>query len=289
MAQMSLSDLQTQVLDWLPGKSTAAIARAANLALRKLYAYAGPTLRTTLSSTAPYTTGTVAIANGATAVTMATGTWAASTDGQLIQCEGEPTWYGLTRLTANTGTLSSAFAGADLTVGTYTVAYAFYDLPTTLSAVFNIWRDPRTRLTRMNDEEYARWMSSPQSPGMPLQYAVVKGTHASNSAVRIQLVPYPDDVYTFVLAGRTRPTLFANSSPTTEYSGLPEDYDPALLAGTLDYLMDQRDAQARAAWWHGAWKEALSQAQATQNEGFDGQFGEAAQGYGWDLWQGPVT
>lgn len=289
MAQMTLSDLSTQVLDWLPGKSTAAIARAANLALRKLYGLAGPTLRSTLTTTAIYETGTVAITQGATSITLTGGTWASGTDGQLVRCQGENTWYGFTRLTGGTGTLSSGFGGSDLTVGTHTMAYAFYDLPTTLSAMFNIWRDPTTRLTRMNDEEFTRFMGGPQSPGQPRQYALVKGTHASNSAVRVLLAPYPDAVYTYTVAGRARPTLFANSSPTTEYSGLPEEYDMALLAGTLEYLMDQRDAQSRSAWWHAAWKEALSEAQATQNEGFDGQYAEATTGAQWNLWQeGPI-
>lgn len=288
MAQMSLSDLQTQVKDWVPGQNNAQIARAGNLALRQLYAMVGPMVRWTLTTTAIYNTGTIAVAQGATAVTLTTGTFAAGTDGQLLQGEGEPTWYGFTRTAGSTGTLGSGFAGTTLTVGTYTLAYAFYDLPTTVSSVFNLWKDARTKLTRMGDEEYDRWMGSSQSPGIPRSYAIVKGTHASNSALRVQLIPYPDTVYTFTGAGRARATVFPNSSPTTEYSGLPEDYDNALVAGTLYYLTDQLQKQDRSAWWFGAWKDALRNARGLQTEGMDGQYGEPGTSRG-PLWQRAVT
>ncbi len=287
MAQMLYSDLQTQVQDWLPGKQAAPIVRAANYALRKLYERAGPTVRLNLTTTALYETGTVAITQGQTALTMAGGTFAAGTDGQLIQCDGEMTWYGFTRVGANTGTLASGFGGATLTAGTYQLVYAYYDLPTTISATFNLWRDPQTRLTRMNDEEFTRFMGGPQSPGQPRQYALVKGTHTTNSAVRILLAPYPDAVYTYTGSGRARPTLFTGTG--SEYTGLPEEYDEALLAGALFYLTDQRDKQDRSGWWFGYWEKTLKEAQATQNEGFDTQYGEASQGQGWDLWQtGPI-
>lgn len=288
MAQMSLSDLQTAAKDFVANVSAARVTRAGNLALRKLYEVAGPTIRFTLTTTAPYSTGTVAITKGATAVTLSGGTFAASTEGQLIKAEGESTWYGFTYGSGSTGTLGSAFAGTTLTAGTFELAYAYYDLPTSLSSTFSLWRDSRSRLRRWNSEEMVRYMDSANTTAIPRAYSVVKGTHASNSAVRVLLMPFPDAVYTFSGVGRARPTLFPNSSPTTEYSGLPEEYDDALLAGTLFYLWDGEDKQDRSQWWYSMWKEFLKEAAATQMEGMDGQFGEAGW-YGTRTWNADVA
>jgi hypothetical protein len=276
MSQLTYANLSTQVLDWAPGWQAGPILRASNLALRDVYALVGPTVRFTLTTTAIYNTGTVAVTQGDTAVTLTTGTFAAGTDKQIIQMSGENTWYEFTRSSGSAGVIGSGFAGTTLTAGTFTVAYAYYDLPTTVSSVFSLWRGPRKRLARMNDEERDRFMDTSQVPGTPLSYLIAKGTTAGSSAVRIMLVPYPDTVYTFLGSGRARPTVFTGSG--TEYTGLPEDYDQALIAGTLYYILNQKDKADSSAWWKREWEDFIGNAKAQQNEGFDTQYNEAQQG-----------
>lgn len=283
MAQLTLANLTTQVQDHMPGKQSGEITRAANMALRRLYEVVGPTVRFTLTTVAPYSTGTVAITQGQTAVTLTTGTFAASTEGQLIQPDGETTWYGFTYGSASTGTLSSGFAGSTLTAGTYTLAYANYDLPVGISSVFNLWRSTNSRLERMNDEEWVRFMEGPQSPGEPRYYAIVKGTTSASSAVRVMLMPFPDAIYTYTGSARARPTLFTGSG--TEYTGLPEDYDEAMLAGTLYFLWDQHDKQDRSQWWRAVWEDTLKTAKGKKNEAAEGRYGDARFDAGWRLWQ----
>lgn len=273
MAQMTLTDLTTQAKDHIANVEAGRVTRAANMALRRLYAVAGPTVRYGVTTVAPYSTGTIALAQGDTAVTLTGGTFAAATTNQLFRASGESTWYGWTYGSASAGTIAPAFAGTTLTVGTYKIAYAYYDLPTTISSTFDLWRDSRNRLRRVTDEEASRYIERLTEPGQPEAYAVVKGTHASNSAVRIMLLPYPDAVYTFTAAGRARPTLFTGSG--TEYSGLPEDYDDALLAGTLFYLWDGEGKQSESQWWKALWQETLNNASATQNEAIVTQYGQA--------------
>lgn len=262
MGQLTLDALTTQVLDYAPGKSPAAVARAANLAIREFYMVAGPMKRWTLTTTAPYSTGTVAIAQGATAITLTGGTWAAGTTNQLIRCSGDDTWYGFTRVTGTTGTLDSGFAGTTLTVGTYEVVYAYYDIPTDILGIQQMWRANETPIHRAADDQFPLLIRASTEPDEPRHYAMVKSTHATNSALRVMMIPYPDAVYSFMATGKVRATQFANSAPTTEYTGFPEELDEILLYGTLFYIMGQRDKAADAAWWVGLWKDGLKAAAA---------------------------
>lgn len=285
MAQMTLSDIQTQVQDYIPNKLAAAITRAANMALREMYRVAGPTKRFTFSTTAPYTTGTVAVTRGSTGVTLTGGTFAASSDKQLIQIEGDRTWFTFTRTGGTTGTLGSAWAAANDATATFTLAYAFVELPTDILSVSSLWMPDFFPLDRISEEQYARWMGGAQSTGYPRQYALGPAVTAGSSALRAELIPFPDATYAMTAAGQVRPTLVASSG---DYSGLPEEYDDTWLSGTLMYAWDQEAKDERSAYWRNIFKAGLTAMAANRNRGFIGAlqegFGDDAVAGPWNRW-----
>ena len=260
MAQMLYTTLVATVRDFISGKSDGSVLRAANLALEELYMVAGPAKRWTLSTTAPYSTGTVAITQGQTAVTLTTGTFATGTDGQLIRVAGDDTWFGFTRTGGATGTLSSAWTASTVTVATFEVVYAFYDFPTDILGAFKIWDVGEDPLHRVADEEYAQVLRASTTPAKPLSYAIVKCVTSGVSSLRAELIPYPDAAYSFTGMGKARATAFVGTG--TEYTGLPEELDRVLLAGTLHYLWDQEDKQDRGAVWERKWRDGLDAASA---------------------------
>ena len=77
-----------------------------------------------------YTTGTVAVTNGSTAVALTDGTWTAGWEQRRIAVSGRAENYGITITGAATGTLDTAWQGEDDTDATYTIYRDTYDLPT---------------------------------------------------------------------------------------------------------------------------------------------------------------
>lgn len=83
----------------------------------------------TITTEAPYSTGTVAVTNGDTAVTLTDGTWDTTWTNRKILLEGDEVPYGITIATASTGTLDRDFLGDTLTAGTYEIYREVYSLP----------------------------------------------------------------------------------------------------------------------------------------------------------------
>lgn len=260
---LTLSELQTQVKDFVPNKDADSIMRAGNFALRELFRKMAPLRRTTLTTTAPKTAGTLTVTQGSAAV-VGLGTDFQTTDvDAMIKIQGEDTWFSIaTRTDTLNITLSSAWAQANGAGLTYQVVYPFVALPSGVQDVKRVWRTGRADLVYAGDERSSEVESLIMSPGEPTMFCDAIESVATTGVRRIQLVRPPDAAYVFNLSYRVRPTLMTAAGST---SGLPETWDDAFFALTMVYVWDQEDKQDRSAFWVRKARDAVSDVMAHAN------------------------
>lgn len=257
MSRMTLSQLATEIKRWLPDKSTDAISGAANFAIREIgKAGAIPqNFRSTLTTTAPVDITAVSATKGSTSIT-GTGLVAGMLN-QFIRISGDDTWYLLSAVGTGTGTLSSAFAG---TTGsgtlTATVAYPRVTLPANLLTIDKIGEQNRQPLSYID----AELSSGVYTTGRPEMFTEIIPVNISEY-LELALLPFPDASYSFIVEGRKRLTAFSEAG---SYSGVPEEHEDILIAGTLFYLWSAEDGEDRAAFWKGMFERGLKRARASR-------------------------
>lgn len=263
MGQLSLTDLTTEVQDYIPSKPMAQVGRAANNIIKRIYRHIAPVDRSTFTTTPPYTTGTVDPTQGDIAL-LGTGTaWDSTFIGALIQISGSNTWYTIAAVPgAGQITLSSAWDGSTSTGKTYKIVYPFVEFPSTVLRTINIWRTPRDKLLFAASSYEEQILASPVT-GQPRFYVPARMDigAGTDDNFRLQLLPAPDTYYTYTYDFQRRPTLYTPSSGST-YSDLPSTFDDAIIAGTLMLCWDQEDKQDRAMYWKGEFLSLLREALA---------------------------
>lgn len=147
------------------------------------------------------TAGTVAITNGATAVTGTSTAFAAIDIRSFIQFEGDTNWYEVTARASTTAiTIGNAFQGATLTAGTYTLRTVYYDLPSDLFSVFDVRQSKTPRkLTALGLWTLDSYQPDISTVGVPTGYYLFRNSPdvAATSAKQRQMAffPSPDDEY----------------------------------------------------------------------------------------------
>ena len=116
-----------------PKEARKRIARAIK-ALNEMHEWSHRLSRSRVTTEAQYATGTVAIANGGTAVTLTSGTWdtawSTAPSSRRIFISGRPEPYDITIASTTTGQLSDAWAGTTQTAASYVLFRDTYPLPT---------------------------------------------------------------------------------------------------------------------------------------------------------------
>lgn len=267
MARMTLSELVDEVDPWRRDLDTTEVGRLANFILRDLGPSYGRSLRTTFTTTAPDTTPTVDATQGSTSVTVASGTFATTNDGQLIQIEGGDAWYEISGTVADTSfTISSGFEGDTGTGLTVTVAYPRVALPTGVVSIQGISRPGKTPLGRV-DGEFPPEGATNLSTSEPRSYYEVEPTN-SDDALEIMLVDPPDDVYTYTVQGRDRVTRFTSSSGSK--CGLSEANEDVLIAGTLWLVLNMNKGAEEGAFWYTIYEDKKRSGMAGKGPTFAG-------------------
>jgi hypothetical protein len=139
-----------------------------------------------LQTTAPYSTGTVALVAGSAAIALTGGTWTAAMTGRGFRVDGRGEIYSFTRATDATGTLDRPYEGENAAAATYTIFQGIYALPAAcrLAEAFEgLERKSRAELTA----------SAPGRPahGTPAIWAPYPDTAAG--LIQVELYPIPDD------------------------------------------------------------------------------------------------
>ena len=246
MAKLTLTNLVAEIQDHIPDKEEATIVRAANRVIRELTNEGNLYTKGshTFTTTAPRTTGTVSVTQSGTTVT---GTDFVDEDlYQIIQIEGSNHWYPITAVTAGVSCeIDGGWESTDVTDGGYTVAYHRYVMPVGTIQIKAIKRPNRNGLTRINDELYDNMMYHVNIME-PTRYYLTKPLNSAGSP-EIILMDWPDGVYSYTVVSVDAPTLYGAGGSDT--CNLPENYELALIYGTLMHCWDQEDEPLRAKEW----------------------------------------
>ena len=201
------------------------------------------------------TAGTVAITNGATAVT-GTGTSFAAIDVRsFIQFENDTNWYEVTARSSTTAiTIGNAFQGATLTAGTYTLRTVYYDLPTDCFKVFDV----RQSNTPLKLTQLGLWTTDLYRPdinttGNPTGYYLFRNSPdvaaTASKQRQIAFYPAPDDEYNIEVRYFLEQT---DLSADTDIPYLPVPFHTLLVDGAewlgAKFLNDPNERQLKQAY-----------------------------------------
>lgn len=176
-----------------------------------------------LQTTAEYAAGTVAIAQGATALTGTGTTWTAAMTGRTIRIVAAAAHYEFTYASATTGTLSRPYEGATVTAGSYRINQRIYSLPQDLRMIASVGDLHRKSMAELNEIAGA----DRNSYGEPVYWAPAMDAATDPPVPRIELFPIPIAVqgypyhYTGDPAGST--TLLPWLRPAAILAGVQAD------------------------------------------------------------------
>src|ERR1035438_4587926 len=167
----------------------------------------------TLQTTAPYSTGTVAVVNGSNAITLSGGTWTAAMSGMKFYLVAPPAAidspypdpavgpiYTFTFVTGTTGTLDRAYGEATNTAAPYSIFQHIYTLPANCGllrddAITNSFGTmKRFSWGQLNDGDATR-----SQTGEPWSWASHMDDASTPPNMRVEVYPVPDAVYTLPL------------------------------------------------------------------------------------------
>lgn len=147
-----------------------------------------------LETVAPYDTGTVAVTNGSSAVTLTGGTWTTGMTGRSFRAGTRSEFYTFAYVSATTGTLNRAYEGDTDAAASYRIFKNIYALPANCriledDAFANFSLGPLKRLSRaeLNLSAAARG-----AYGTPSYWASSMDDSSSPPNLQIELYPVPD-------------------------------------------------------------------------------------------------
>lgn len=256
----TLGSVKSFVRAWIPDRRDAAILAAANDVGEDFYARLAPRGTDTVTSTAPKTGGTVSVTAGSASV-VGVGTNFVSADdaGQVIKIEGSDVLWRVDAVGGVTAlTLSSAWDGEDGSGLEYTIYYPVLTLPTTVGNLDEIGRPNQPDLEHVADERRDE-MGFEQEAGEP--YAYADEAPASSGALKIRLIPMPDDAYAFLMAFGKR---WVDLAADGDNFGLPPIFNAAISAAVLAHCYGQEDNTAKAGLWNAKAEARFMRARANK-------------------------
>lgn len=265
MALKTIADLNDELTDQIPGAAQAKVVRAANKVIRRIYAEAGILEYGTVTTKAKVTTGTVQVTQDSTTAEFS-GTPLATTDPLvLIQIEGDSSWFKLTPVDTNTGTLSSVWAAANNATATYTIVYPAISFPSYVGEIRRLWREPEDDI-RFCADRGSEWLMTSVT-GTPTRWSpyIYDSTAASpnDDLLRVLLTPAPETREVLQVSYFRRQTLLTPGGADTQTIPLPDVWWECVIAGTLFFLWDQRDKQDRSDFWRMEYERTFQRTRGT--------------------------
>lgn len=146
-------------------------------------------LTVTLAINAPYTTGTVAVAIGGTAVTLTGGTWDSTMDRRGFRVTGRNEFYAFTFLTSTTGTLDRAYEGPTVTAAGYSIFQNIYQLPSDCRMLDD---DAFPRMQRFTHGQLNQTDPFRLAKGTPAGWASYMDDSSTPPLMQVEIYPIPD-------------------------------------------------------------------------------------------------
>lgn len=215
--------------------------------------------REAIATVADYTTGTVDVSNGGTAVTGHSSVWTTTQgDGSyFIQFSGANDWYRVSARVSNTSlTLETAFQGTALSLATYTLRKFFYSLSSSADEVLDVrnWNTPMKLIQcDFRTIDLINPLVQSSSPG----YAYMMfGIDSSGNNIFMPY-PFPSDTRIFEFRTKKRPTDMIVT--TTETPSIPNKYAHVLAWGAIAVGFAYLRKLDIAAIWSAKFEDRISQ------------------------------
>lgn len=203
--------LQSRIAD---SSNTTAVAQALNQAQREVArARRWPELmvRAFVNTVAPYSTGTVAIANGATTWTLTGGTFPTdvATGGYRLALSISDPWYTITTRTSGTSVETAAYQDDTETASAFIAYKAHYSLASAVDRVEEMWLhrggDAVELVSATTDQQVTDFTHYPTGTGAPTHYYMMERDSSGNRQVLLG-PDAPDDVYRIEYVYRKKTT-----------------------------------------------------------------------------------
>lgn len=262
MALLTLANLLDDVLDEIPGKEQEPTVRAANKVIRRLHTELVQPQRSTFTTKAATTSGTVGVTQDSTTATFSGSVLSTSDPLRLVQVEGDSTWFLVTRDAADTdGILSSKWGQATNATATYTIVYPTVSFASTVGEILSIQRPGEEPL------DFRIGGRFPETSGIPQAWSPYShdGSSASpdNDKTRIILNPAPESriVYSFWYKPRT--TLLDASGATTQTIPFSDLWYECIVQGALFFLWKQEAQSEKALLASQLYERAMNRARGS--------------------------
>lgn len=207
---------------------------------------------------APYSTGTLTLTLGSTAVVLAGGTFTSAMSGMQLLAAGRSEAYTFTYTGATTGTLDRPFDGPTLSTYTFNLVQSVFTLPSTARTFENaqlldqnIPLEIQTR-SQLNQSLPSRPLvgdlSSPLI-GCPLIVALAIDSTSNPPQMQIEVIPAPDKVYSIAVDMVSEASTSTGTVPTSGTTLLPWVRPAALTAfAVADCFAHLKDLPSSEYW-----------------------------------------
>jgi hypothetical protein len=186
----------------------------------------------TLTVTAPYTTGTVAVSQGGTAVTLTGGTWTSTMNGRAIRISHRNEYYEFTFVSASGGTLDRPYEGASETAAGYSIYQNVYALPADCRMIDGLHSYGMGPLDRKSLSELRALTWSGNVTGTPRYWSSYMDDTSDPPRMQVMIYPYPDRVAALEIAYTAEVATFSGTSSSLR----PWIRTGPLMAGALSDL-----------------------------------------------------
>lgn len=213
-----------------------------------------------IQTAAPYSTGTVTLTNGSTAVTGSGTTFTSLMTGRALRIDGQEEIYEFTQTAAGTGTLDRAYQGTTASGLAYKIFQHVYLLPADCRLLEdNALQGFSAGMSRLSHNQ----MGQPTCYGVPKVWASYMDDSSSPPRMQVQLDPIPDAAYGLPLTYQAE-----TPDPSgTSVSLLPWVQPSALIEGVTAKIQRHLKDYAAAAVHKAEFDEALKKMRKTEAHG----------------------
>lgn len=217
-----------------------------------------------LQTTAPYLTGTVALANGSNSVVGSGTTWASAMTGRAFRVPGRDEIYQFVPTSTGAATLDRAYEGPSVTGGSYVVFQSVYPLPLDCRLLEDdAFSDKYGPLDRMALADLNASVPNRTSSGTPRYWASYMDDGSSPPRMQVELYPIPDAVLGIPFTYTAEADALGSTSAALQAWIQPTALIEGVQARCCAHLKDYTGAE-----YHNALAEkALKQMRSTEEAG----------------------
>lgn len=268
MSLLTLANLIDDTRDEIPNKEQAAIVRAVNKVVRRIYTEFVEPQESTFTTLPSNTTGTVAVTQDSTSVTFTDSVLSASDPLRWVQIGGDNAWFQLTRVSGTTGTLSSKWGATSDAAATFTIIYPVVTFPYGVGEIIQIGQAGMDSLKfriGTRDVQTTWWWQ--MAVGLPVFWGPYthdeSAVSPNDDLLRIILSPAPDSRRVYNYLFKPRVAFLDPSGATSQTIPLQDRWYESIVEGTLYHVWKQEARSEKFVTQFGVYQSALARARAT--------------------------